>query len=116
MKSKTLIGVGILSVAGLLVTAGTTGAMGQAGASTGPAVKPAAVQKKAGAPPPASAKPAKFDGKGKLPAATANTATDDDSFWLAQVDGDGDVNVDDGADEGGAGRGAEYHGIARCGA
>jgi hypothetical protein len=95
MKSKTLIGVGILSVAGLLVTAGTTGAMGQAGASTGPAVKPAAVQKKAGAPPPASAKPAKSVGKGKVTASTANSATDDDSFWIEQVDVDGDGNVDD---------------------
>ena len=94
MKSRTLIGVSILSVAGLLVTASATGAMGQ-GASTGPAVKPDAVQTKAAAPPPASAKPAKSVGRGKVLTSTANGAADDDSFWIEQVDIDGDGNVDD---------------------
>jgi hypothetical protein len=95
MKSRTLIGVSILSVAGLLVTTSATGAMGQAGASTGPAVKPDAVQKKAAAPPPASAKPAKSVGRGKVLTSTANGVADDDSFWIEQVDIDGDGNVDD---------------------
>ena len=94
MKSRTLIGVSILSVAGLLVTTSATGAMGQ-GASTGPAVKPGAVQKEAAAAPPASAKPAKSVGRGKVLTSTANGAADDDSFWIEQLDIDGDGNVDD---------------------
>ena len=94
MKSRTLIGVSILSLAGLLVITSATGAMGQ-GASTGPAVKPGAVQKEAAAAPPASAKPAKSVGRGKVLTSTANGAADDDSFWIEQVDIDGDGNVDD---------------------
>ena len=76
------------------VVAGAAVAIGQGGAP-GPAVKPAAVAKKAGTAPPASAKPAKTAGDNKVKIGTANTATDDDSFWVEKLDVDGDGDVED---------------------
>ena len=64
-------------------------------ADTGPAVKPAAVAKKAGTAPPAGAKTAKSAGGGKATVSTANSATDDDSFWVEKLDVDGDGDVED---------------------
>jgi hypothetical protein len=69
-------------------------AMGQ-GAAAGPSVKPTAVAKKAGTPPPASAKPTKTAGDNKAKIGTANTATDDDSFWVEKLDVDGDGDAED---------------------
>ena len=63
--------------------------------STGPAVKPAAVAKKAGSAAPASAKPTKTAGGNKTTVSTANHATDDDSFWIEKLDVDGDGDVED---------------------
>jgi hypothetical protein len=70
------------------------GATSTASATAGPAVKPDAVQKKAASQPPASAKKAKSIGK-NVKVNTANSASDDDSFWVEKVDIDGDGNVDD---------------------
>jgi hypothetical protein len=63
--------------------------------ATGPAVKPAAVVKKAGRAAPASAKPTKTAGGTKTKVSTANHATDDDSFWVEKLDVDGDGDVED---------------------
>jgi hypothetical protein len=63
--------------------------------ATGPVVKPAAVAKKAGTPPPATAKPTKTAGGNKVKVSTANSATDDDSFWIEKLDVDGDGDVED---------------------
>jgi hypothetical protein len=61
----------------------------------GVAVNPAAVQQKAGAKPPAKATKTKTAGKTAVKLSTANSATDDDSFWIEQMDIDGDGNVED---------------------
>jgi hypothetical protein len=85
---------GILTV---FMVAGATLVLAQsATTTTGPAVKPAAVQKKAAAPtPPANATKAKSVGKGSIKHSTANSPTDDDSFWIEATDIDGDGNVED---------------------
>ena len=86
-KLTTAVTVGLLAGAASLALAQST--------STGPAVKPAAVAKKAGTAAPASAKPTKTAGGNKVTVSTANSATDDDSVWLEQVDVDGDGDVED---------------------
>jgi hypothetical protein len=63
--------------------------------ATGPAVKPAAVAAKAGSPPPANAKTTKSAGSNKVKTATANSASDDDSFWVERLDIDGDGDAED---------------------
>jgi hypothetical protein len=78
---------------GLLVA--TTGALLAQGGVTAPAVKPAAVAAKAQTPPPASATKTKTAGKNKTTVSTANSATDDDSFWIEKIDIDGDGDVED---------------------
>ena len=78
----------------LAVSARAQGATSTASATAGPAVKPGAVQKKAGSQPPASAKKAKSVGK-SVKVNTANSESDDDSFWVEKVDIDGDGDVDD---------------------
>jgi hypothetical protein len=55
---------------------------------------PAAVKGKANAPPPAQAKKGTTVGKGKVAATTANAAGDADSFWVEEIDIDGDGNVE----------------------
>lgn len=55
---------------------------------------PASVQGKANAPPPAQAKQATAVGKGKVAMTTANAAGDADSFWVEEIDIDGDGNVE----------------------
>ena len=85
--------MGTLVVGFVAVVIGAAAAIGQ-GAS-GPAVKPTAVAKKAGTTPPASAKPAKAAGNNKAKVSTANSATDDDSFWIEKLDVDGDGDVED---------------------
>lgn len=89
---RTVSGVVVVGV--MVVAVGTAVAIGQ-GAAVGPAVKPGAVAKKAGAAPPASAKPTKTAGSNKAKLSTANSATDDDSFWLEKVDVDGDGDAED---------------------
>jgi hypothetical protein len=83
-----------LILSGLLVGVGASVALAQATA-VGPAVKPAAVSKRAATPPPASATKAKSVGKVTAKTSTANTPADDDIFGLEQLDIDGDGNVDD---------------------
>jgi len=65
--------------------------------TAGPTVKPTAVVKKAGAssPAPATATKTKTAGKNDVKMSTANHATDDDSFWIEQIDVDGDGDVED---------------------
>ena len=55
---------------------------------------PASVQGKANAPPPAGATKSTTVGKGKVAVATANAAGDQDSFWVEEIDIDGDGNVE----------------------
>lgn len=83
----TAVIVAVFAGAASLVLAQTT--------ASGPAVKPAAVAKKAGTAAPSSAKPAKSAGGNKAKVSTANSATDDDSFWVEKVDVDGDGDVED---------------------
>ncbi|MGH7380800.1 MAG: hypothetical protein ACREKR_01025 [Candidatus Methylomirabilales bacterium] len=56
---------------------------------------PASVQGKADAPaPPAQAKKGTAVGKGNVAVTTANSAGDQDSFWVEEIDIDGDGNVE----------------------
>ena len=88
-----------LTVLFIIVTVATLSAalIWAQGTATGP-VKvqvPAPVMAKATMPaPPANAKQATSVGKGKVKANTANSAGDTDSFWIEQIDIDGDGNVD----------------------
>jgi hypothetical protein len=86
-KLTTAMTVGLLAVAVSLALAQST--------ATGPTVKPAAVAKKAGTAAPASAKPTKTAGGNKVKVSTANSATDDDSFWVEKLDIDGNGDVED---------------------
>jgi hypothetical protein len=83
----TMVTLGLFTAAVSLAVAQST--------AIGPTVKPAAVAKKAGSAPPATAKPAKSAGGNKLKVSTANSATDDDSAWLEKIDVDGDGDVED---------------------
>jgi hypothetical protein len=85
-KLATTVGIGVF--------VGTASFFAQS-AVTGPAVKPAAVASKAGATPPASATPTKTAGANNEKVSTANSATDDDSFWNERIDVDGDGDVED---------------------
>jgi len=78
----------------VLVVIGAAFALAQTATVAGPSVKPNAAIAKAGTPPPASATKAKSVGT-TVKANTANTAADDDSFWVEKTDVDGDGNVDD---------------------
>jgi hypothetical protein len=86
-KLTTVMTVGLLAGAVTLGFAQST--------ATGPTVKPTAVGKKAGTAPPASATPTKTAGNNKAKVSTANSATDDDSFWVEKLDVDGDGDVED---------------------
>ncbi len=86
--------MGAIVMGFMAVVVGAAVAFGQ-GTATGPAVKPGGVAKKAGATPPASAKPAKAAGSNKAKLSTANSAADDDSFWIERLDVDGDGDVED---------------------
>jgi hypothetical protein len=90
---KRVMSAGVFGVAVALVGAGAI-AIGQS-AATGPSVKPAAVSKKAGTPPPSSAQTATSAGNNKAKVSTANSASDTDSFWIEKVDVDGDGDVED---------------------
>ncbi len=81
--------------AALIVGLGGAMASAQGTAAAGPSVKPAAVAKRAATPPPADATKAKSVGKTAAKATTANHASDDDSFWIEQIDIDGDGSVED---------------------
>lgn len=91
---KRLMSTTLVGAAGLLLGAGAIAVIAQ-GAAAGPTVKPTAVAKKAGTAAPASAKPTKTAGNNKAKVATANSATDDDSFWIEKLDIDGDGDVED---------------------
>jgi hypothetical protein len=88
VMSGTALVVGLFAGAGF-VLAQTTAA--------GPSVKPTAVATKAAspAPAPANAKTTKTAGAGKQTVSTANSASDDDSFWVEKVDLDGDGDTED---------------------
>ena len=86
VKKIFVIGMGLLFVGAF--------ALAQGSSAVGPVVKPGAVQKKAGSAPPATATKAKSVGK-NVKISTANSASDDDSFWIEKTDIDGDGNVDD---------------------
>lgn len=90
---KSAICVGVIGIAGMLAGLGATGVMGQT--KTGPVAKPAAVAKKAGTAPPATAKTTTTAGGAKTKVSTANNAADSDSFWLEKLDIDGDGDVED---------------------
>ena len=92
---RKITGQGIVTIAGLLMSAMAVVALAQGTSAVGPSVKPAAVAKKAGSAPPASATKTKTAGKTAVKTSTANSATDDDSFWVEQLDMDGDGNVED---------------------
>ena len=68
--------------------------LGQSTAS-GPVVKPTAVLQKAGSPPPANAKTTKTAGANKTTVSTANSTSDDDSFWIEKIDVDKDGDAED---------------------
>jgi hypothetical protein len=91
MKNVTKLGTVV--IAGLF--AGASSLILAQSTATGPAVKPAAVAKKAGSPPPAGAKTTKSAGGKNAMVSTANSATDDDSFWAEKLDVDGDGDVED---------------------
>jgi hypothetical protein len=86
-KAGTVVIAGLFAAATSLVLAQST--------ATGPAVKPAAVVKKAGTAPPTGGKTTKTAGGNKVTVSTANSATDDDSVWLEKLDVDGDGDVED---------------------
>jgi hypothetical protein len=95
MSKRTFLGSGILVAFGLVVAI-TTSVLAQSTThGMGPAIDPAAVQKKAGTPPPANAKKANSIGKSAVKLSTANSSGDDDSFWIDAIDIDGDGDVDD---------------------
>jgi len=74
----------------------TSCASAQAAASGPVNVKiPPAVAAKVGKPAPANATKKKSVGAGATTVNTANSADDDDSFWVEQVDVDGDGTVED---------------------
>jgi hypothetical protein len=91
MKNVTKVGAAVL--AGLF--AGATSLVLAQSTATGPTVKPAAVAKKAGSAAPAGSKTTKTAGGNKATVSTANSATDDDSFWVEKLDVDGDGDVED---------------------
>jgi hypothetical protein len=84
-----------ISIVSLLIIGGFAKAQSATATATGPAVKPDAVQKKAGTAPPTTATKTKTAGKSATKLSTANSPTDDDSFWIEKLDIDGDGNVDD---------------------
>jgi len=83
----------MMTMTGVCLAVLTTALVAQT--TTGPSIKPTAVIKKAGAPPPATASKTKVAGKNKVTMSTANQAADDDSFWIEQIDVDGDGDVED---------------------
>jgi hypothetical protein len=91
MKNATTLGT--VMIAGLF--AGASSLILAQSTAMGPAVKPAEVAKKAGTAPPAGAKTTKTAGNNKAKVSTANSATDDDSFWIEKLDVDGDGDVED---------------------
>jgi hypothetical protein len=90
--NRKLLGSGIVLAGGVLVLAGSSLAEQAAGASSPVAVKvPAGVAAKADSPtPPAKATKKAAIGKGKAAVNTANGADDTDSFWVEEIDIDGD--------------------------
>jgi hypothetical protein len=82
------------TLAGVIVSAGAFVALAQHATVVGPSVNPTAVAKRAAVPPPADAAKTTTAGKDKLRVVTSNSATDDDSYWVEEIDVDGDGNVE----------------------
>jgi hypothetical protein len=84
MTKHFLFGVGMsVAICGAALFGQTT--------AVGPKVDPTAVIKKASSPPPASAKKTTTAGKNKVKMTTSQTA----SYWLEELDLDGDGDVED---------------------
>lgn len=100
MTGKTRLGF-IMAGSMLMASAAALHAQqaaGSGGTTTSPVkvkVSPALIAKANSATPPANATKQTSIGKGKLKVSTANSANDDDSFWLEQIDVDGNGDVDD---------------------
>jgi hypothetical protein len=90
---KTVREIGMFAIVGVFAAAASLAATQST--AVGPVVKPGAVAKKAGTPPPAGAKTTKTAGGNKLKVSTANSAADDDSAWVEKLDIDGDGDVED---------------------
>ena len=88
---KTFLKKEILAILGLLVVLAASALAQSTSSKTGPAVDPDAVQKRSGTPAPADAKQAKSVGA----SAMMVSAGDDGSFWVEEVDIDGDGNVEE---------------------
>jgi hypothetical protein len=92
--TRKLLGLGVAIVGGALITiTGSSLAQQATGGAAGSAdVKvPAGVATKANSPtPPAKATKKAAIGKGKAAANTANAGDDTDSFWIEEIDIDGD--------------------------
>jgi anti-sigma factor RsiW len=86
---------------GLVLTVGLFASvslvLAQSKTTTGPTVKPTAVATKASTTTaaPSGAKATKTAGGNKETVSTANSASDDDSFWVEKLDVDGDGDVED---------------------
>jgi len=100
---KMMTGMSLALAAGLSAGVGISMASAQTPAPApaakavvpGAAVTPAAIAKVAAMVPPASATKTKSVGTGGVQVSTANTASEDDSTWIEEIDVDGDGNVED---------------------
>jgi hypothetical protein len=93
MKKAMSFGISGIALA-LMVGMGAT-LLGEQ-TTTGPAVKPTAVTKKAAtAPPAAGSKTTTTAGANKTKVSTANAPADTDSYWVEKLDVDGDGDVED---------------------
>jgi hypothetical protein len=89
IRSKPILLVAVLWIgAGAVLTLAAKSAGGAD-------VDPAAVQKKAGTPPPASATKGTAAGADSMEIATANGDADSDSVWVEEIDIDGDGTVEE---------------------
>jgi hypothetical protein len=93
MRDATRLGTAV--IVGLF--AGSSLVLAQTSKATEPTVKPTAVTAKAGTTPtpPAGSKTTTTAGVGKMKYSTANSAADNDSFWVEKLDVDGDGDVED---------------------
>jgi hypothetical protein len=86
----------VFVIAGALGACQSGGSSGPASAVAAPRVKvdPSKVQARAKTPPPATAVPKTSIGSGKVSMKTANSPADQDSFWIEEIDIDGDGVVE----------------------
>lgn len=89
------LSTGAVTAAGSIFYGETAAPAAQGISPVGLSVMPGAVAKRAMMPPATAATRTKTAGKKSLQVTTANSATDDDSAWLEQLDIDGDGNVEE---------------------